>query len=320
MTQVVSVTAMADPKAQRARQAAQRVAKVRSLKASTDKMAAAITAAEKTANSVFVAFNTPTKPLTAQRVAAIATNLNKMHAGLGKAYRQAAKNLALSIAMETPTARALGQMEAVASLKNKVASLIVQAKASVVASEDELPEDVLPVDESGYVVEEQEPASDDLNAPGVIPEEEVTAAVPPTSDPSSVQDAQEGQVNAADEAPEGNEEVPTGAPAAAAEGGDDLELSDDDAAFEVPNVAPEELTADNLDLPEDGLDEVTAALLLAADEAPEGNDSVPTGAPQTAVRAQARDLRRRTAASTATASIGSEDAALKSMMAELAKP
>lgn len=305
---VVSITALADPKAREQRTAASKLAKVRVIKASSDKMATAIVAAEKTSNAVYAAFDNTAKPMTTAKVAAVAANLKTLYAGLGKAYKQASKNLAASIAMNVPAAKVLAQMESLAILRNKVASLHVQAVASLAADEDSLPEEILPVDEQGYVVTEQNPAAAPANEPVATEAGTLENNLPTTTAPADGTPA-------------------TGAAPVAAE----PELPEDEGAFTVPDTS-EQLSADDLNMPNDGIDEAIASALLASEgEAPAGNDNEPTSAtplestpvspvPQTRSAADTRDLRQRTASATSVTAAVAGDDGLDAMMRDLAKP
>lgn len=288
MSNVTPVTALASPAYQKRVATQKKIARLQKVAASTATIATNIATVEATANKTYSAFNHTSKKLTAAQVQASVAPLTKMHQALGKNVKVAQRNLALAIQASAPTTKCLAQLESLASLRSKVAALIIQAKASLAAEEDELGDDLIPVDEEGYVVEQQTPAEEEVATPAAAAEEIPVEEVAPVT------------------VPQEEEELTTTAQTA-----EELELDDDSASFSIPD----------LDLPTGEIDEQVAADLLNGEGFTDETDAIAAATPAAA------SLRARTATRTpvstpagraATAS-ASENAILASLSADLAK-
>lgn len=284
MSNVTPVTALASPAYQKRVATQKKIARLQKVAASTKAIAANIATVEATANKTYSAFNHASKQLTAAQVQASIAPLTKMHSALGKNVRVAQRNLAQAIQANAPTTKCLAQLESLASLRSKVAALIIQAKASLAAEDEDLGDDLIPVDEEGYVVDTPAPAEEEVATPAAAAEDTPVEEVAPVT------------------VPQEEEELTTTATG-------ELELEDEDASFSIPD----------LDLPTGEVDEQVAADLLNGEGA---TATAAATAAAAAASLRARTATRTPvsvpAGRAATAS-ASDDAVLASLTADLAK-
>ena len=283
MSNVTPVTALASPAYQKRVATQKKIARLQKVAASTKAIAANIATVEATANKTYSAFNHASKQLTAAQVQASIAPLTKMHSALGKNVRVAQRNLAQAIQANAPTTKCLAQLESLASLRSKVAALIIQAKASLAAEDEDLGDDLIPVDEEGYVVDTPAPAEEEVATPAAAAEDTPVEEVAPVT------------------VPQEEEELTTAT--------GELELEDEDASFSIPD----------LDLPTGEVDEQVAADLLNGEGA---TATAAATAAAAAASLRARTATRTPvsvpAGRAATAS-ASDDAVLASLTADLAK-
>lgn len=303
MSQVIPVTTLSSPAHKAKVAAAKKVAAATKVANRLKTAAATIATVETATNRVFSAFEKggQTKASVQNTVA----GLQKVRARVAALYDQAADDLGRCLAMDLPSSTAVAQMETIATLNNKIAALIVQGKASIAESDDEL-EGLLNVDEQGYVVDTNVEPTDDVNAPGVSEAQAQTASDDTVveEDPATQEAAQAAASTTASEEglDEGDLLVDDETNQQASQD-DGMDLSGDDLVSE--------LTDDEAEFDPAELDQLTAQ--MAAEEVlnTDGLEGLEEPTPSTA------NLRRSTAASRNANAQQGEDDALATLCGEL---
>lgn len=150
---------------------ASRAVVAKSLVAQTKSTTAAIAKLDKVANRIHEAFDGEQTFTTAQAESLVAS-LSKMAKQIDVALAGAYRSAKQATAMELPSKTICAQVEDLSTLRGKVALLHAQVTASI-ESEEEL----LQIDENGFVVEEEEDLAEEVSNEIADPEEEEAVEV-----------------------------------------------------------------------------------------------------------------------------------------------
>lgn len=145
-----------------------KVARAKGVVAHVRTVQAALISVDATVTKVHSTFQNPKSSFTSAQVKKVLVAFGKMNRTLSTYVNRSYQGLKIAVHMGLPTAKIASQIEDLMALKAKLAILRAQAAASVgfVAEEDD--PDVVQLDETGYAVDDFDPAED------VVPDEPMT--------------------------------------------------------------------------------------------------------------------------------------------------
>jgi len=319
------------------------------LVASAHKREASIASIDAVVNKIHAAFTKKGARFSVAKVRQLIKSMDVMQASIRKASTTANAHMRVALHRTMPTTKLANQIENLSALSTKLALLQTTAKASL--AEDLNEDDLLQVDENGYLVDNTEDATDELPE-GTVTGDEVDplAEEVPVEDPTLAEGEDDIDPNAvpAEEVPVEDQPVaakatkkaakpatkkaaaPAAAPAAQVAEGEEDEIPEDGIVDET-DIDPE--LTDPTAAEDDGDDELLQQLQGEGDELglelPDSgiddvvadeilDDGIPTDedeAEQPVVSSAKAKLLRSAGRKNNTAS--DESATLKSLMAEL---
>jgi len=115
-----------------------------------------INSIDNTVNSIYKAFSDPKRSFEEKEVKKIILSLGKASRLVGKYLNDSYKRIKFAVANDIPNDKIASQVEDLGSLKSKIALMRAQAASSIGLVDEEYDEDLVELDETGYVVDEDE--------------------------------------------------------------------------------------------------------------------------------------------------------------------
>lgn len=237
-----------------------KVARAKSVVAHVRTVQANLVSVDNTVNKVHAAFQNPKSSYTSTQIKKVLVALGKMNKTLTAYVNKSYQGLKIAVDMGLPNDKIASQIEDIMALKAKIAILRAQAAASVGLVADDSDEDIVQLDETGYAVDDFDPAED------VVPDE------PMTDDEITSKKADEGEIIPAEgDQPTDQKLVnPTAGRKKAEDVVEEDETPVDELNKEVPDgdeeVAGEDNEMPGIEFDDNGMDEILGQEILNQDE------------------------------------------------------